>query len=66
MIDDVHPCPTGAARLASAVDSLIGPAWSLPAPALGWWKGPWVHDPRYNDPLGSCPDDRPPLGTPPA
>jgi peptidoglycan/LPS O-acetylase OafA/YrhL len=66
MIDDVHPCPTGAARLASAVDGLIGPAWHLPGPAPGWWKGPWVHDPRYNDPLGSCPADHPPLGTPPA
>ena len=66
MIDDVHPCPTGAARLASAVGGLIGPAWRLPAPAAGWWKGPWVHDPRYNEPSGSCPDDHPPLGTPPA
>ncbi|HZT64904.1 MAG TPA: acyltransferase family protein [Acidimicrobiales bacterium] len=63
MIDDVHPCPTGAARTSAAVEALLAPAWSLPAPAPTWWQGSWVHDPRFDEPPGSCPDDQPPPAT---
>ncbi|HZT67416.1 MAG TPA: acyltransferase family protein [Acidimicrobiales bacterium] len=60
MIDNTHLCPSGAARLGSAVLASVSPAWSLPAPVAGWWKGSWTADPRFNDPPGSCAADQPP------
>ncbi|HXW38448.1 MAG TPA: hypothetical protein VEJ44_02040, partial [Acidimicrobiales bacterium] len=60
MIDDVHLCPAGVTRYADALLSDFRTLFGLPAPAPGWWDGAWVHDPRYNTPPGSCPDDHPP------
>ncbi|HEX9529878.1 MAG TPA: acyltransferase family protein [Acidimicrobiales bacterium] len=61
-IDALHLCPTGAARLATAVAGQLAVAVGFPAPAPSWWSGRWSRDPRYDNPPGSCPDDQPPAG----
>jgi len=59
MIDDVHLCPAGAVRYADAVLADLTSLLHLAPAQPGWWGQTWVHDPRYNTPPGSCPDDHP-------
>jgi hypothetical protein len=58
-VDNAHFCPTGAGVLGQAVFQQLTPALNLPAIAPDWWAGRWTRDPRYNDPLGACPNDQP-------
>ena len=52
--DFLHLCPTGAVRLAIAVNQAAAKlGWSALAHS-GWELGPWRSDPRYNDPVGAC------------
>lgn len=59
-LDAEHLCPTGAARFAAAVVAQLGPLVDLAPAGTGWWSASWARNSRYNDPPGSCPDDRPP------
>ena len=60
MVDRVHLCPPGVVRYSSALLVDLTTLFGLP-PAKGpWYAGTWQHDPRYNDPPGTCPDDHPP------
>jgi peptidoglycan/LPS O-acetylase OafA/YrhL len=61
-IDDTHLCPFGAASLGALVVGDLTPALALGPLAPGWQAGPWIKDPRYNDPPGACPNDQPPPG----
>jgi hypothetical protein len=61
-IDDVHFCPYGAATFGAYLVTQLAPVLHLGPEAPGWESGSWVHDPRYNDPPGACPDDQPPPG----
>jgi len=61
-LDDTHLCPYGAAALGALVVGDLTPALGLAPMAPGWEAGPWVRDPRYNDPPGACPNDQPPSG----
>ncbi len=60
MIDNVHMCPAGVVRYASAVLADLTALYHLAPAQPGWWDQPWTDDPRYSDPPGSCPDDHPP------
>ena len=59
-LDNTHVCPYGAAELGALVDADLASVLRLGPMAPGWESGPWVHDGRYNNPVGSCPADRPP------
>lgn len=53
--DSWHLCPTGAARLAGAInEETTVLQWSDRA-VRGWQDGPWRTDARYDDPKGGCP-----------
>lgn len=62
MLDEVHPCPTGAALMSAALENRVGPAWRLARPRTAWWDGAWVHNPLYETPPGACPGGGPPPG----
>jgi hypothetical protein len=59
-LDNGHFCPYGAAEFGALVDRDLSPVLHLPTMQPGWETGPWVKDPRYNDPPGACPNDQPP------
>jgi peptidoglycan/LPS O-acetylase OafA/YrhL len=61
-IDDFHFCPYGAATFGAFLVSQLDPVLHLGPENPGWESGNWVHDPRFNDPPGACPDDQPPPG----
>ncbi len=61
-LDNAHFCPLGAAEFGQLLTNDLSEMLPLPAPAPGWQLGAWIHDPRYNDPPGACPDDQPPAG----
>jgi hypothetical protein len=49
-----HVCPTGAERVAVAIDQAAADlGWATVAPP-GWEQGSWRNDPRYDDPHGTC------------
>lgn len=53
-LDFWHLCPTGAERLALAINRAAAAAgWAAEAPN-GWQHGEWRADPRYNNPDGGC------------
>ena len=59
-LDNTHLCPYGAAELGALVEGDLATALRLGPMSPGWESGPWVHDGRYNDPVGTCPADQPP------
>ncbi len=61
-LDNVHMCPYGAAEFGSLVTEELTPILGLGPMKSGWEFASWTKDPRYNDPPGACPDDRPPPG----
>ena len=62
-LDNTHMCPYGAAQFGALITADLTPYLRLPAALKpGWEYGSWTLDPRYNDPLGACPDDQPPPG----
>jgi len=60
MTDDVHMCPAGVVRYASALLADLTTMYHLAPASPGWQSGSWTLDSRYQDPRGSCPDDHPP------
>jgi peptidoglycan/LPS O-acetylase OafA/YrhL len=54
--DLIHVCPAGAARFGAwfvtAVDAQFDGV--TPVAPSDWAGGPWVADPRYDDPAGAC------------
>jgi hypothetical protein len=60
MVDDVHMCPAGVVRYATALLADLTTLYHLAPASPGWENGSWTLDPRYRDPPGSCPDDHPP------
>ena len=61
-LDNTHMCPYGAAQFGAFLTEDLTPYLHLPAMKPGWEYGSWTLDPRYNDPVGACPDDQPPPG----
>jgi len=61
-LDNTHMCPYGAAQFGAFLTADLTPYLHLPAAKPGWEYGSWTLDPRYNDPVGACPDDQPPPG----
>ncbi|HUY61538.1 MAG TPA: acyltransferase, partial [Candidatus Dormibacteraeota bacterium] len=61
-IDNVHFCPYGAAVFGQYIVDRLRPILRLGPLAPGWEAGSWTRDPRYDDPVGSCPADSPPSG----
>jgi hypothetical protein len=61
-LDNVHFCPYGAAAFGAVVTEGLTAQLHLPPMKPGWEFGAWIHDHRYNDPLGACPADQPPPG----
>ena len=61
-IDNVHFCPYGAAVFGQFIVDRLRPILHLGPLSPGWETGAWTRDPRYNDPIGSCPADLPPAG----
>ena len=61
-LDNTHMCPYGAAQFGALITADLTPYLHLPAMKPGWEYGSWTLDPRYNDPVGACPDDQPPPG----
>jgi hypothetical protein len=59
MVDNVHMCPSGVTRYSDALLADLTVLFRLPAAEAGWSTQSWVHDARFNDPPGSCPDDHP-------
>lgn len=59
MVDNVHMCPAGVVRYASAVLSDLTELFHLDRVGRGWWNESWTQDPRFNTPPGACPDDHP-------
>lgn len=60
-IDNVHFCPAGAARYATALYADLAPMFRLPAPSATWVDGSWTTNYlayRYPD-AAVCPDDHP-------
>ena len=54
--DGRHLCPAGATRFGTAVVEALQEDWQLPTPDPVWALGPWRDDPRYDDPVGACPE----------
>ena len=54
--DGVHVCPSGAAMYALWLMNELQLRFTdfVPAPTAMWVTGKWVHDPRYNNPIGIC------------
>jgi hypothetical protein len=53
--DSWHFCPTGAQRLATAVNQGAADlGWAAVAPVGTWEQGDWRLDPRYDNPHGGC------------
>src|SRR5439155_2245184 len=61
-LDNVHFCPYGAAKFGALITEELTAQLHLPPMKSGWELGAWVHDRRYNDPIGACPADQPPPG----
>jgi peptidoglycan/LPS O-acetylase OafA/YrhL len=61
-LDNVHFCPYGAAEFGAFITETLTPSLHLPPMNPGWELGAWIHDRRYDDPLGACPADQPPPG----
>jgi hypothetical protein len=61
-LDNAHFCPYGAAEFGLLIVKDLTPQLGLGNLRPGWELGPWVSDPRYNDPPGACPNDQPPPG----
>jgi hypothetical protein len=59
-VDNVHPCPAGAARYAAAVLADVELLFGVPVSSNAWESGSWSADPVFYSPPGSCPDDHPP------
>ena len=59
-LDNVHLCPEGSARYGNAVLADMTSIFGLARADTAWAQGPWSHDPEFNDPAGSCPQDHPP------
>jgi hypothetical protein len=60
MVDNVHMCPAGVVRYATALLADLTRLYQLSPAKSGWQTERWTDDPRYRDPPGSCPDDHPP------
>jgi hypothetical protein len=54
--DGRHLCPAGATRFGVAVVDALQEDWQLPDADPAWALGDWRDDPRYDDPVGACPD----------
>jgi hypothetical protein len=54
--DGRHLCPAGATRFGTAVIAALQEDWQLPDADPAWALGDWRDDPRYDDPVGACPD----------
>lgn len=54
--DGVHLCPSGAARIAAWLVPELAARFSgiSPVQPVEWVDGPWVVDPRFDDPPGAC------------
>jgi peptidoglycan/LPS O-acetylase OafA/YrhL len=61
-LDNTHFCPYGAAEFGAFITKDLSAQLHLASLSPGWELGRWVHDPRYNDPPGACPNDQPPDG----
>jgi peptidoglycan/LPS O-acetylase OafA/YrhL len=59
-VDNVHVCPSGAARYALAIAEDLATVLKWPSPTLNWLGGRWPKNAVYNTPAGACPDDHPP------
>ncbi len=55
-VDNVHVCPSGAARFASWLTAQLADRFDgiIPAPPASWAAGPWTSDPRFDEPVGAC------------
>jgi hypothetical protein len=54
--DGVHVCPQGSALFGNWLIGVLASQFSgfQPAPPDEWAGGPWVQDPRYEQPPGAC------------
>jgi peptidoglycan/LPS O-acetylase OafA/YrhL len=59
-LDNVHLCPEGVVRYASAILSDFTAIFHLAPADPHWVSGTWTTNPVYNNPPGGCPDDHPP------
>jgi hypothetical protein len=59
-LDNVHLCPEGVVRYASAILSDLTAIFDLTPATPSWTAGSWTSNPVYNNPPGGCPDDHPP------
>ncbi len=61
-IDGTHFCPFGSAVMGALVAKDFARILDIGPLRPGWETGPWVRQPRYNNPPGACPNDQPPPG----